>query len=710
MAEALSSPRLIVITLLLRTSTAFLGRSVSAASPFRALSTTRWTMATNNKLLEPPLAERQSDSVFYAGAAPPSWKSEFPRQSESSIEPMMDPPLEIANPYGWMRSDDRSSTKVIEHLNAENAYTAAVTEHLEPLRKQLYDELLSAIQETDYTTPRPRQGYYYYTRTIEGQSYTVHCRAPRTSSLAIDWDGSKSTPILSGEQVTLDVNEIAKDQPYCSLGAARYSPSQKLLAYSVDFSGDETCQMFVKDLDSGEIVDHDETLEMSGSLQWGKNDTTLFYLKQDAEKRPYQLWRRTLGADTEDELLYTELDRVYYMGMYKSLDGRYLFLETSSSETSEIRYLDLDDPSSGLELVAKRRPKVLYEVEHRNGRWWIFSNVGSLPNMALFTAPARPDNADEWTLVQDTTGQVLFEGGNERSLDSLLCLANHVVAAGREGGLPRIWVLSSIDNGETSTVGTCEQLTFAETAYDVGMGTHYEFETDKLVVTYDSMVTPPQSLEIDLADTSSRTVLKEKNVPGYDKSLYGCERLTVQSRDGKAQIPVSMVYRKDVMEKHLASGEPVHTHLYGYGSYCINMEADFGSTRLPLLNRGVVYVTAHVRGGGEMGRTWYEEPNGAKYLCKKNTFNDFVDVARWLINDRNLTSSDKLSCEGRSAGGLLIGSSINQAPELFKAAILGVPFVDVVATMTDSTIPLTCGEWEEWGNPNEIKYHQYMME
>jgi oligopeptidase B len=379
------------------------------------------------------------------------------------------------------------------------------------------------------------------------------------------------------------------------------------------------------------------------------------------------------------------------MGISKSLDSKYLFVETSSKETSEIYYLDLTDPEATLECVSKRRLKVLYEVEHRNGSWWITSNVGGLPDMALWTAPAKADCADEWKLVTDASGTPLFDGGDDRALGGITCFKKYVVAEGREGGIPRVWV-ATMNDGDAVT--KFEMLTFAEDAYDAGLSSHYEFDTSKIVVSYDSMVTPPQAIEISLADTSQRTILKERTVPGYDKELDSCERTTVKSRDGSVDIPVSIVYRKDIMKEHLATGKPVPTHLYGYGSYGACMEADFSSTRLSLLNRGMIYVIAHVRGGGEMGRKWYEEPNGAKYLCKNNTFNDFCDVARWLITDRKLSSPDILSCEGRSAGGLLIGASINQAPELFKMAILGVPFVDVLCTMVDASIPLTAVEWE----------------
>lgn len=674
-------------------------------------------MSTTNNA-SPPLARREEDRVVYAGVAPPGWKPEVVRQAESSTEALLDPPVAVPDPYGWMRDDTRTSETVLGYLKQENEYTSQMTAHLEPFRQALYQELLSAVQETDYTTPRPRQNYYYYTRTVEGKAYTIYCRAPKPTAksgpLVVTWDGTADKPVLPEEQVTLDVNELAKGHEYCDLGSVKPSPSQQLLAFAADFNGDETCLMFVKNIATGEVVDHDEKLVVSGSLQWGMDDNTLFYFTVNDVKRPYRMYRRRLdqltsNADTQhsDELLFEELDDLYWCGMYKSLDGKYLFVESSSAESSEIFYLDLSDPTAKLQCIAKRRQKVLYEVEHRNGQFWIQSNVGGLKNMALFTAPAQAHCEKEWKLVTDANGQALFAGGTDRSLSGLSCFQNHVVAEGREGGLPRVWILR-VD--EQDAVHSFEQLTFPEPSHDVGMGTHYEFDTDKIVVTYDSMVTPTQSLEIDLHDTSKRTVLKERTVPGYDKSLYTSERFSVKSRDGSVDIPVSLVCRKDVLEQHQASGQPIPVYLYGYGSYGICTEPDFVAGRLPLLNRGMACVVAHIRGGAEMGRQWYEEPNGAKYLCKKNTFNDFVDVARWLVEERKLTAPDVLVCHGRSAGGLLIGASINQAPELFKVALMDVPFVDLVCTMIDASIPLTTHEWEEWGNPNEKKFFQYMME
>jgi len=654
--------------------------------------------------MKPPVARREEDAVFLAGVAPEGWNKDLPRQSEGSKEALLDPAVPIPNPYGWMRDDKRETQEILDHLKAENDYTTEVTKHLAGLRDTLYEEMVASIQETDYTTPRPYGDWMYYTRTIKGRSYRIHCRAPRTSE-KVQWDGTPTGQILPGEEKLLDVNELAKDKPYCSLGSFAISPSHRYAAYTADFKGDEVCNIYVKDL-SGEGETRTVIQAVSGSVKWGADDDTLFYLKLDDAKRPYQAYMHKISTG-EEALLFEENDGLFWMGISKSLDGKFLYVDVESKESSECHFLELADSSTALKCIAKRRHKVLYEAEHRNGKWWIQSNVGGLPNMALFTSPAVADCEDAWCLVNGPDGNPLFDGGHELSLDGLTCFKTSVVASGRHESLPRIWVINVDD---TDNVASCERLSFQEDAYDVGVGVHYEFDASMVNVVYDSLVTPTQSLEVDMADTSNRSVLKEKVVPGYDRDLYGCERTTVPSRDGSVDIPVSIVYKKDVMEEHIQSRAPLHVHLYGYGSYGACMEADFSVTRLPLLHRGIVYVIAHIRGGSELGRTWYEEPAGAKYLCKQNTFNDFVDVGNWLTRDRKLTTPEKLSCEGRSAGGLLIGASINQAPELFKAAILGVPFVDVLCTMTDASIPLTIVEWEEWGNPSEVKYHSYMRE
>jgi len=688
-------------------TTAFLPNPTFRPRP-RILSTHQLAMSTSTTKVPPPVATRNETQVVYAGINHPTQNPPLTRQTSTSPHPLLSPPVPVSDPYGWLRDESRSDPLVIKHLDDENAYTASVTDHLGELRGTLYEEMVGSVLETDYTLPRERGDWWYYTRTVAGKSYTRYCRAPKEKGgvLTVDWDGSAEAVVLEGEVCYLDVNELAEGRDYCAVGRVKTSPSHSLLAYSADYVGRETCQLFVTNVETGEVVDHDSELEMDGQVVWGNDDDTLFYVTLDETLRGYRVYRREIGISEEDELLFEEKDELLRVVIYKSLDKKYLFVRTSSKETSEIHYLDLADPTASLQCIAPRREKVLYGAEHRHSNWLISTNQGGTPNLRLVTAPARPDCAAHWTDVTlPDSSAPLFAGTAERSLSGITPFENHVVAEGREEGIPRVWIISY--DGATAEEFT--RLSFDETAYDVGLSSHFEFDADTAVVAYDSLVTPLSHIAVDMNAPEKRTVLKEKVVPGYEKSEYGCERVFVPARDG-TPVPVSLVYRRDVLAKHESSGEALAVHLYGYGSYGACMEASFRASRLALLDRGMVYAIAHVRGGGEMGRQWYEEPNGAKYLCKKNTFWDFVDVGKWLLEERKLTARDKLSCEGRSAGGLLIGAAINLEPGMFKAAILGVPFVDVVCTMIDATIPLTIAEWVEWGNPNEERYHQYMME
>eukprot|EP00555_Chaetoceros_dichaeta_P002114 CAMPEP_0198252270 /NCGR_PEP_ID=MMETSP1447-20131203/2793_1 /TAXON_ID=420782 /ORGANISM="Chaetoceros dichaeta, Strain CCMP1751" /LENGTH=773 /DNA_ID=CAMNT_0043937453 /DNA_START=215 /DNA_END=2536 /DNA_ORIENTATION=+ len=671
-----------------------------------------------------PKPRREEDRVTYAGIAPKGWDATIPRQSQESTEPLLDPPVPVPDPYGWMRDDERTNPEILEHLALENAYTEGVTSHLKPLQEELYGEFLGSIQETDYTVPRPRGEYWYYTRTFEGKSYSQYCRAPKTAdgTYAVEWDGTKDAPILAGEEAYLDVNVLAVGKSYCSVTSVKPSPCHKYVAFSVDYKGDETYTPHIKNMETGEVValkdatktgDGDSLLETNGSFIWGKDVSTIFYLTKDPNDRPYRLYQRSNWQDDIpiDTLLKEELDDLYYANGYKSQDGKYLFFETASIETSEVWFLklhdeednDTDNAQSKMQCIAPRRNKVLYEAEHRHNQWWIWTNVGSTPNMQLMSSPPQADCATLWKPILNADDKPIFDGSLEKSIDAVTVFNTYVAIEGRQGGIPRVWIY----HPESRKMDRVE---FAEKAHDVGLAANYGFDVETVAVTYDSLVTPPQTMELALSSPNDgeRVVLKAKSVPGYQKELYACDRRHVLSRDGTTQIPISLVYRKDAMEK-VQSGEQVPVHLYGYGSYGMCCESDYSVTRLPLLDRGIIYVIAHIRGGGEMGRQWYEEPNGAKFLCKKNTFFDFVDVAEHLVQ-KGTTTPQLLSCEGRSAGGLLIGAAINQSPELFRVAILGVPFVDVVSTMIDGSIPLTTGEWVEWGNPNEQKYHQYMME
>ena len=729
------------VTGLFRTTTTMQDSTTSSTTTTTLASSSTTTPAQSMTANHtPPVAHRDETRVVYAGN---HRSTEGTRQSASSTETLLDPPVAVPDPYGWLRDDARTAAAVRRYLDAENAYTTAGQARLEPLRDGLYTELVAALQETDTTVPRPYLSYSYYSRTFTGQAYPVYCRAPRASSSAAAWDECADTPVLPHEQILLNVNVLADGHAYCAVAAVEDSPSQQLLAYTVDVTGDEIHQLFVKDIATGEILDHDEDLEMEGSIQWGADDTTLFYVKMDDAMRPYQVYRRRVGGESaeEDELLFQEDDDTFEVSMGKSEDKRYLFISSESMETSEVHYLDLQQPPAAavVQCVAPRRRRVLYEVAHRAGVWWIQSNFGGLPNLALWACAAQPHCQDAWKLVRDADGNVLFDGGYQTSLDDVSMFANHVVFSGRTGGLPRIWFASLFANDKssstTTTVTSMTRLEFPERAFDVCPGSNYEYHAERVAIAYDSLVTPTQTWDISLHDPTDRVLLRQRPVPGYDKSLYGCDRVVVRARDGQTEIPVSLVYRKDTMATHESTGKPVPLLLYGtlfllscyeriqrwsqrrncisllsllssaYGAYGSCEEATFSSTTLTLLNRGVVYAIAHVRGGGEMGRQWYEEPNGAKYLCKKNSFNDFVDVARWLVEERKLTSAELLACNGASAGGLLAAAAINQAPELFKAAIIEVPFVDVMATMVDASLPLTANEWEEWGMSHRVNGH-----
>ena len=614
--------------------------------------------------------------------------------------------MKLADPYGWMRDESREKEEVLEHLKEENKYMDEVTSHLAPLRSKLYDEMLAHLQETDFTAPKKWGDWLYYSRTYKGKSYKVHYRAPSSSlgSGPVQWDGEAASAVLPGETLLLDENVLGEGKPYCAVGALKPDPSQRLLAYTLDNKGGETYSIFIKDIESGEVVD-ELVGEIDSRVLWGSNDKTIFYEKMDDTHRPYQLCMHKVGTPQDtDVVLFEEKDLQFWLSSWKSQDGNFLLISSGSKETSEINYIDLREETVQVKCVAKRRPKTLYEVEHRNGMFYIWTNHGGLPNMKLMSCKAAPNCEGEWRELTAPDGEALFPGddSSHRVLEDVLPLKGHLVVYGRDiqEGLPQVWVVKMKDDD----VEGLQRMQFDEEAYDVSGGANLEFDVDEVAVSYNSLVSPTQTLKVSLDNLDDRRLIKKSVVPNYDASKYACARFKVRSRDGKTDIPVSMVWNKELRKPE---GEPQHLHLYGYGSYGYSMECSFGSSRLPLLDRGIVYVIAHVRGGGEMGRAWYEEPNGAKYLCKKNTFNDFVDVARHLQN-KGMTSPDLMSTEGRSAGGLLVGAAVNQAPELFRAAIFGVPFVDVMSTMVDASIPLTVAEWEEWGNPNAKKYMEYI--
>jgi oligopeptidase B len=661
---------------------------------------------------QPPLARRESDRVVQVGIPPLNWDPTLPRQSEESTVPLLDPPQLVPDPYGWLRDDERSDPEILSHLHAENNYTQRRLQHLTPLQETLYEELLQYMEETSHSFPTLDRSFYYYRRTLQGQPYPLHCRAPKPSSKADDasfdsgkylqqhleaWDGQKDTPVLPDEVVYMDENAWAGSYEFFSTKPWAISPSEDLLAYGVDTTGSELYQLRIIRIGTGEVVfDGGEDLFMAGELAWGLDDDTLFYTKPDDTQRSYQVWRRSLSSATE-ELLYDEPDVTYWVGFGMTMDKQYLLIETASTESSEFYYMNLEDEdSSTLNCISKRRPQVLYSVEHFRGQWWILSNVNDADgDMQLFRMPVGGEEDDtSWSRVTDPKLQGV-------AMEDLSVFRHHIVIEGRASGILGLWILEMDDENPISFTKVERVEFLEEPAHTVDLAWDEEYDINAIIVNYVSMVTPLQRIQVNLysPNGNDRLVVYATPTPGYQKNLYGCQRIDVLSRDGKTLIPVSLVYRASTWntKEENGGGAGLPIHLYAYGAYGDSMDDSFSSTRLPLLDRGMIFAVAHVRGGGEMGREWYTD---GKLFNKHKTFDDFVDVGRYFVKEQ-WTTPKLLSCEGRSAGGLTMGASLNQAPDLFRAAILGVPFVDLIVTMMDASIPLTTSEWREWGNPNE---------
>ncbi|CAM9993833.1 unnamed protein product [Ascophyllum nodosum] len=593
----------------------------------------------------------------------------------------MDPPLDRVDEYHWMRDDKRESKEVLGHIHKENAYSQENMEHLKDLRETLYEEFLSHMKETDTAFPYRHGPFFYYTRNEKGKPYRIHCR---------------SKELRGEEQVVLDVNVEAEGSAHYDVADVSPSPGEhRLAAYAVDTTGYETYDIHFREVATGENLE-DVILKTSGDLCWGADETTVFYTTQDEEHRPHKLWMHVLGTpQAQDVLVYTEEDQLFWLGIGKTDSGRFLLVEVSSKTTGEIRFIDLQGVRGAEghrnlspQMISDRKEGVRYTTEHWGSDFYIVTNIDGCKNSKLVRTPISSPGSENWTDVIPYDPLVC--------LRRIQCFENHIVLSGREGGLSQLWI-------RDMRTGNMHRLEHPEEAYTSYATNNMVFESDMLRFGYQSMVSPSSVLEYDM-NTRERTLLKEKEVPNYDRSQYECKRSMVKARDG-VEVPVSMVYRKDIYPAGVA-GHSAPCMLYGYGSYGASMEPSFDFTRLSYLDRGMVYVVAHIRGGGEMGRPWYED--SGKFLTKRNTFQDFVDCAEHLVNER-VTCPERLAVCGRSAGGLLIGNVVNMRPDLFAAAVADVPFVDLMNTMADSSIPLTIAEWEEWGNPNESKFFDYML-
>ena len=588
------------------------------------------------------------------------------------MTPSVTPPVALREPhpvvlhgetlpddYFWLR--DRERPEVLAYLEAENGYTDAVLEPFKAVEASLYDEMLARIKQTDLSVPYRDTGYWYWSRTEEGKQYPTYCRRR-------DADGAP-------DEVLLDLNLMAVGHPYLSVGLMQVSPDGRRLCYSTDLTGGREYTLFIKDLDTGAMVI--EGIPLAGSAVWAADSHTVLYTIEDQSKRDYRVYRMTLGDPAV--LVYEEADERFRVLVTRTRSRRFLLLFSASHTTTEARVLDAATPAGSWRLVAPRIQDREYDLDHHGDRFYIRTNDRG-KTFRVVTAPVSDPSPANWTEVLPVRDDVAVEG--------VECFAGHWVAWERQDGLPRI----RIAEPATDHVRYVE---FPEVVYDAGPGMNAEWDSHQLRYRYESFVTASSVYDFDMVAGRS-VLLKRKDVLGdYDPTRYQSARLFATAADG-TRIPISLVWRKDRME---AGARP--TYLTGYGSYGISYPVSFTSNRLSLLDRGVVFAVAHIRGGGEMGRPWHD---AGKMAGKMNSFTDFIAAADHLVATGK-SDRPRLVIEGGSAGGLLIGAVLNLRPDLCGAAVLQVPFVDVINTMLDASLPLTVGEYEEWGNPSvEAEY------
>lgn len=571
--------------------------------------------------------------------------------------------------YFWLRDDARKNPEVIAYLEAENAYTESVLKPTDTLQKRLYDEILGRIKQTDESVPFRKGSYWYYSRTIEGKQYSVQCRKK----------GSLDAP----EEVLIDQNKLAESQKYFRLANNSVSPSERILAYATDLSGDEVYTLVFKDLVTGQMLG-DQVPGTYYSVAWAADNKTIFYTVVDSAKRPYKVLRHTLGMDPKtDAVVFHETDERFYVQVRRSKDDRYVFIETGSQTASEVRYLDASKPAGTFDVLLARKDNIEYDVVSHNGSFLVRINDKGR-NFRLVKMPvAKPDLA---------TATEIIPHRDDTMLEGVDAFAGHLTIAQRSNGLRQIRVIDVKDM-------SAHIVDAPEPAYVFGFDANPEFNTTSLRFTYSSLVTPPSVFDYDMSKRTRELKKQQPVLGGFDASLYASERVFATAKDGK-RVPIALVYKKSLFKKD--GSNPAF--LNAYGSYGINSEPFFSSQRLSLLDRGFVFAIASIRGGSEMGKAWHDD---GRMMNKRNSFTDFIACAEHLISAK-YTSAPKLGIMGGSAGGLLMGAVVNMRPDLFGAVIAKVPFVDVMNTMLDETLPLTVGEFEEWGNPKDAKAYAYM--
>lgn len=576
--------------------------------------------------------------------------------------------------YYWMR--DRHDPEVLKYLHAENDYLEEVMGHTKPLQEMLYAEMRGRMKESDSTVPEKRGEYFYYTRTEAGHQYPIYCRRK----------GSLDAP----EEILLDQNQIAEGKSFCSVGALAVSPDGTKLAYSLDLEGAEVYTIFIKDL-ANQVI-YTEAIENTFSsvyfrtgVEWANDSQTIFYLTLDAAQRPYRVWSHTIGTSpSQDRLLVQDDDESYSLFITKTRDDAYILCHHHSTKTTEMRFLSAETPNGEFRFLSPRTEGVEYFATHHEGNFFIVTNHEA-KNFRLMKASVDQPEIEHWTEVIPHRAEVLLEW-----VDSF---RDYIVLYERQNGLRQIRISSP------DALSQVRYVQFPEPAYSVDLDSNPQCDTQVLRFRYSSLITPPSIIDYHM-DTGEWVVLKQEEIPtGYDISNYISERIYATASDGKL-IPVSLVHRRDLVRD---GNNPLL--LYGYGAYGASIDADFNSKRLSLLDRGFIFAIGHIRGGSDLGRAWYED---GKLLNKKNTFTDFIACAEHLIEE-GFTSKEKLAIEGGSAGGLLVSACLTMRPDLFKAVIAKVAFVDVITTMSDPTIPLTTLEYDEWGNPSDFELYKYMM-
>ena len=567
--------------------------------------------------------------------------------------------------YYWLRDIDNPD--VLTYLEEENSYTEEMLAHTEALREELYNEILARIPQEDESVPYFRNGYYYYTVFEQDSEYPLYIR--------------KEGSLESSEEMLLDMNQLADGYSYFSIVDMSISPDNNILAFSVDTMGNYQCTILFKDLVTGEMLD-DRVLNASGEVAWANDSRTFFFGHLDATNRTDRIMRRELGS-TDEELVHIEEDPMFWPWIYRSRSGDFILLSTSSRESSEVWFLDTDDPLGNFTVIQPRTENLRYSVYPSEEQFHILTNLEA-ENYRLMTADIESPSMENWAEVIPHRQDVLLEG--------LDIFRKFIVLSERNNGLTMLRVIELADNSD-------HYVDFGEETYFTYTNHNYEFDNDLLRFGYTSMVTPWSTFDYNM-HTHELTLLKQREIPsGYDAALYNSERLWALAGDGTL-IPISLVYRRDL--SHTGENPLL---LYAYGSYGMSLDPSFSFLRLSLLDRGFVYAIAHVRGGQEMGRKWYDD---GKLLIKMNTFTDSIDCAEYLI-DEGYCNEDLLFAMGESAGGLLMGGVVNMRPDLWQGVVAGVPFVDVVTTMLDETIPLTTNEYREWGNPNDPVYYEYML-